>query len=410
MRFKKLVTLIILSYFLFFLGKPCFSEEKAKLVITATSFSKISIYVPDFSGNQTLGKTLSKYLRRALNYHLFVLATPFKPISPTPNSYEVSGEVKTTKKFVILKAFLYELATGKKLKAFLLKGPKRYPYFISYYLCDEVIKEISGYPGVAFTKVAFVKRTPFGDKLYIADFVKAHPRCLDQARLILFPKFSKQGDKLAYLVFSPYGYRLRVFNLKTLKKQDYFVKGICSTPVWDKSGNNLFLTVSKGGHIGIYELSLKTGNLKPILVGKGVYQASSVSPDGRYLAFVYDLGGDRPKVYIYDFKTHKKVRISGNKGYNTTPRFSPRGDTLAYLSRRAGVTFLKVVNLKNQSSKIFELPLNAKYFCFSPTGNYILAYGSGEEGKGVYLIHLDSGLYFVYLRGRNFLYPTWSRL
>ena len=387
-----------------------FAQELPKLVISPSNFSKITVFVPDFKGNISSVKNLSSLFRRVLNYHLFVLATPFKPFSPSPTSYEVDGSFYKKGNVLTLNATLLNLAEQEVLKKYIIKGDVKYPYLLVYYLCDKVIKDISGYPGVAFTKIAFVKRGVLGDKLYIADFAKANPRCIDKAPLILFPQFSWEGDKIAYLVYKKSGYQLRVFNFVTLKRHFYDIKGIASTPVWAPGGKELYLTLTRGKGVGIYLFNLETKELKPVLTGKGVYQASSVSKDGRYLAYVYDLGGDKPKVFVMDLKTHKKIRLSGIKGYNTSPKFSPKGDILVYLCRRGGFTFLKEVNLKTGEKSSVILPLFIKTFCFSPHGNYIMGYGEGYSGVGIYLIHLDSRLFFLYLRGKSFLYPAWSRL
>lgn len=407
MRFKFSFLLI-----LFILGSlvspsrlPASSNNTSKLVITSSAFKKISIYVPEFKGESSIDQNFSQILRRALNYHLFVLATPFKPISFDANTYELLGELKKQGNFIILKASLFKPAINLLVKKYFLKGPSRYPYLLAYYLCDQVIKEISGYQGVAFTKVAFVKRTRLGDRLYIADFIKAHPRCIDHSKLILFPKFSFKGDKIAYLTYSPKGYILNIFDFKTLKKHTFFIRGICSTPVWAPGGKLLYLTLSRHGKIGIYSFNLETRQLTPVLVGHGLHQASSVSRDGEFLTYVYDLGVNKPKVYVLNLKTKKRFRISA-EGYDTCPRFSPKGDTVAYISKRASGNYLVFVNLTNNARKEVPLPVNIKYFCFSPTGDYILACSQ----NGIYLLHLDSGLYFLYLPGRGFLYPTWTKL
>ncbi|NPA38878.1 MAG: hypothetical protein GXO57_00275 [Thermodesulfobacteria bacterium] len=413
MRLKRILKVFLIIFLLSCYQvslKSVFAQELPKLVISPSNFSKITVFVPDFKGDIPSVKKLSSLFRRVLNYHLFVLATPFKPISPSPTSYEVNGTFYEKANTLVLKATLISLAEEQAIKKYIIKGDPKYPYLLVYYLCDKVIKDISGYPGVAFTKIAFVKRGVLGDRLYIADFAKANPRCIDKAPLILFPQFSWEGDKIAYLVYEKGGYQLRIFNFLTLKRHTYQIKGLASTPVWVPGGKKLYLTLTNKKGVGIYLFDLKTKKLTPVLTGKGVYQASSVSKDGRYLAYVYDLGGDKPKVFVMDLKTRKKIRLSGIRGYNTSPKFSPKGDILVYLCRRGGFTFLKEVNLKTGETSSIILPLFIKTFCFSPHGNYIMGYGEGYSGTGIYLIHLDSKLFFLYLRGKSFLYPAWSRL
>jgi len=406
----KIVFFIFLSSFFFGWLSYVFSETPPKIVISPSSFSKILVSVPNFEGDKELSSKLSPLLRKVLNYHLFILASPFLPFSPSSEGYLLKGVIHKKDNTVVIKAELWDTLENKKINTYILKGSLKHPYLIIYFLCDKVVKDISGYKGIAFSKIVFVKRTFYSDRLYITDFGKNSPRCIDTAPLILFPRFSWQGDKLAYLVYRNRHYFLKIFNLKNLVKNEFSIKGLCSPPVWHPDGKHLFLTLEVNGKIGIYKFDISTKSLTPILKGEGVYQVGSVSKDGRFLAFVHDRGTGHPKIYILDLKTLKYYRISNSIGYNTSPRFSPKGNILLYLCKKGRISSLILYNLKTHTRRTIDLPISLKDPAFSPTGDYIIAYGEGYKGTGLYLIHLDSKLVFLYLPGKNFLFPAWSRL
>ncbi len=408
MKFKSFFLVIVL--FLFF-NKFLFSEEIPKITVEPYSFSKIVVKVSYFEGDKKLSYKLTPILIRLLNYHIFILASSNSPLIKTfHKEYLIKGVVQKKGNKVCLVAELWDKLENKVLESYKIEGPLSYPYLVVYSLCNKVIEKLSNYKGLAFSKIVFVKRTSYGDKLYISDFSKVNPHLITTAPLILFPKFSPQGDKLAYLIYKKRRYFLEIYDLKTHIKKSFFIKGLCSTPVWSSDGEKIFLTIENKSKIGINEFNIKTGILKVLLRGEGVYQVGSVSKDGRFLAYVYDRRTGKPKIYLLDLNTLKSYRISKAMRYNTSPRFSPKGDYLLYLAKNGGYTFIVLYNLHSHNKKEIVFPGSLEDPAFSPTGDYIIAYGKGPKGTGLYLIHLDSNLSYLYIKGKNFLYPDWSRL
>ncbi len=407
MKFRCFLLVIVL--FLFFY-KPLFSKEIPKITVEPYSFSKIVVKVSLFKGNKELSNKLTPVLIRLLNYHIFILASPNTSfINSFNKEYLIKGSVQKKGNSVLLSAELWDNLENKILGSYRIEGPLSYPYLVVYSLCDKVIEKLSNYKGLAFSRIVFVKRTSYGDKLYITDFSKVNPYLLTTAPLILFPKFSPKGDKLACLVYKKGRFFLEVYNLKTRIKKSFFIKGLCSTPVWSPDGEKIFLTIENQGKIGIAEFNIKKRVLRILLKGEGIYQVGSVSKDGRFLAYVYDRRTGKPKIYILDLKTLRSYRVSKAIRYNTSPRLSPKGNLLLYLAKSGDSTFIVLYNLHTHERKEIEFPGSLEDPAFSPTGDYIIAYGKGPKGTGLYLIHLDSNLSYLYIKGKNFLYPDWTK-
>ncbi|PMP68729.1 MAG: hypothetical protein C0190_00995 [Thermodesulfobacterium geofontis] len=398
---------------LFFLisSKISLCEEVPTITVEPISFSKTIIRIPDFEGDKELSTQLTPLLRKLLNYHLFVLALKNPPLPNYPSKeYYLVGNIAKNGNEISIKAELRDTLENKVLNVYKISGSSNYPQTLIYALCDKLIESISRYKGVAFTKIVFVKRTSRGDKLYIADFSKENPRLLRTADLILFPKFSKSGNKLAYLVYEENKYFLEIYNLKNSTKEKFPLKGICSTPVWFPDEKELAITIEEGQEIALYRFNIETKELNLLIKTRGILQAGSISPEGSFLAYVYGERAGNPQIYLLDLKTLKTYKIPQKRIYNTSPRFSPQGEFLLFLSKSGGISLITLYNLKTKEQKEIKFLGGLEDPTFSPTGDYILAFGNGKDGKGIYLIHLDSSLTYLYLPGSNFIFPDWAEL
>src|SRR6267142_6502166 len=72
---------------------------------------------------------------------------------------------------------------------------------------------------------------------------------------------------------------------------------------------------------------------------EGTWMSLDVSPDGKTI--VFDLLGD---IYTLPIEGGQATRIIGGMSFDSQPRFSPDGKTIAFLSDRSGVENLWVAN------------------------------------------------------------------
>ena len=120
----------------------------------------------------------------------------------------------------------------------------------------------------------------------------------------------------------------------------------------------------------------------PVFVAEDVFEMEyandpQVSPDGARVAYVrtsMDIMTDQARRTIWVVDTngdHHRPLVSGSGNFSS-PRWSPSGDRLAYLSNRDGKTQLFVQWLYGgETAKVTTLPQSPRSIVWSPDGKYI---------------------------------------
>ena len=104
----------------------------------------------------------------------------------------------------------------------------------------------------------------------------------------------------------------------------------------------------------------------------------TVSPDGRYLAFVvtsYDLktNSHTTDVYILDQSQHVLSNITNGHGSSFNPVFAPDGGSLYYLNTLTKKSEIYKYSLKDKkTTKVSDLPVSVYNLKISPDGKYFV--------------------------------------
>jgi TolB protein len=393
----------LLKIFLIFLFSFLFysiflkAQEPPILTVSPEGYTKTVLKIIPFSGDK--GAEVSNLVKRALNLHLIILALEEKAPSTKDPTLKGSVSLSGGRYF-----FQGELTDPISEKSFNLRAEATNPVLLASGIADKVVELLTKYQGISLSKIAFVRRTERADELIITDFLKQDFRRLRTAELILFPKFSPSGKKIAYIVYEKGTYRLEVANIQGLEQKEYKLKGIAGPPVWFPDEDRMILTLEERGEVGLFLFDLKKDEITKLHTGLGVRQAGSVSPDGKLVAFVASLR-DKPQVYMLDLTSGEARRVSFEGGQATSPRFSPKGNLLVYLLSQ---NTLVLYDLSNNKKTQLALPFSITDPSFSPTGDYLIFRAKGKKG-GIYILHLDSRVYQTYLPYDNLYYPDWGK-
>ena len=223
----------------------------------------------------------------------------------------------------------------------------------SHNMANSFYKSITGKESIFKSKIVFVsdrtsKKRDIRKELYIMDFDgNRKQRLTFQNSFIISPAISPDNKKVVFTLMdtvhkpAPKGGFMKIKNLNLymldLEKKSLKMisnsKGMNSGAVFNKTGDALYLTLSKNKNADIYKLDLKTRKTKRITSHYSEDVDPNINADESLLAF---LSGRPGKAMIYTMKptkTENQVkRISFVGEYNAAPRFNPAGDEIVFSS------------------------------------------------------------------------------
>jgi TolB protein len=254
------------------------------------------------------------------------------------------------------------------------------PRRLAHKMADEIMLQFTGERGVADTKIAYVVGPRGAKEITVADYDGHAARPLTRNGSInLMPVWGPDTRSLVYLSFkNGYPDLFRAFPFEKRPEQVVAAfAGINSSPAWSPDGRTLALTLSKDGNPEIYVLTLATGTLRRLTRHAGIDTEPTWAPTGRQIAFISDRTGV-PHVYVMDDQGGSVRQITSG-GFHTQPRWSPRGDTIAY-TQRAGAHDIWVVDVDGSNPRRVTSGGDNQGPTWAPSGRH-LAFQSNRLGR-----------------------------
>ena len=281
---------------------------------------------------------------------------------------------------------------------------------LGHKVADEVVLQFTGEPGIADTKIAYVVGSVGSVKeIVMADYDGAASTPVTRNGSInLSPVWSPDARSLAFTSFKqgyPDLYRAFPFERRPEQSVAAF-QGVNIAPAFSPDGRSLAMTLSKDGNPEIYVLTLASGAMRRLTRHAGIDSEPSWSPNGRQLAFLSDRAGS-PNIYVMDAEG-TNVRQVTSGGFHTQPRWSPRGDTIAY-TQRAGSHDIWVVDVDGSNPRRLTNGGDNQSPTWAPSGRH-LAFQSSRLGRWQIFAMLADGTAATPITrgGTESTSPSWS--
>jgi TolB protein len=278
---------------------------------------------------------------------------------------------------------------------------------------DEVVRVITGDPGMAASRIAFVLQGRGSKEIYIVDSDGENvQRVTTDGSIALSPAWSPDGTKLAYTSFRsgrPFLYERDLRSGRDRVASDR--QGINSTPTYSPDGQTLAFSTSVGANTEVATMRAQGGELRQQTQGNRFDSLSpTFSPDGRQIAFESNRLG-QPHIYVMPVGGTARLvseYVYGQPGYNTSPDWSPRGNQLAYHSRVRGVHQVVMVDLEKGTRRLLTNEGNNEDPSWAPDGRHLVFASKDRDGGGLFVLDTVSGRVRTLLRGAGYGLPDWS--
>ncbi len=254
--------------------------------------------------------------------------------------------------------------------------------FAGHQVADYVYEKITGEKGIFSTRIAFVAKQNGRYRLNIADWDGENIQpAANSSEPIISPAWAPDGGRIAYVSFES---RKPVIYVHTLasgqRVQVANFRGSNSAPAFSPDGRTLAVTLTQDGQSQLYLIASDgSGSPRRITQSSGIDTEPVFSADGRNIYFTSDRGGS-PQIYRIGASGGDAARVTFSGSYNVSPRISPDGKTLAFITRRDGRFFVAMKDLASGSEQLLSDSGQEESPSFAPTGRWVM-YATRAGGR-----------------------------
>jgi TolB protein len=296
---------------------------------------------------------------------------------------------------LVFEGRLFDVGSGKAILAKRYRGKTTVTRRMAHTFADEVVRYLTGSPGIAMSAIAFTSdRTGEGRKeIFIMDYDGHNQRRITNHRSTsMSPAWSPTGDAIAYTSFVNGYPGIYLADLAAGRKRALVTSGSLNiTPSFSPDGSQIAFARSLEGNIEIFTCDRSGGNLRRLTNSPAIDTNPAWSPKGTMIAFTSSRAGN-PHIDIMDAEGANQRRITFDGTYNDGAAWSPDGQRIAYTSRRDGVFQIAVVDVGTLETRVLTSGAGENESpAFSPDGRKIAFTSRRSGAKQIYVMDAGDG-------------------
>ena len=279
-------------------------------------------------------------------------------------------------------------------------------------LADQALQAALGTPGIAATRVLFVK----DGKVYQIDQDGADQKLVSSTdRQAMSPAWGADGRHFAYMEFQSGKGWLFLQEMATGKRIPVSTTGTALdfTPAFSPDGQTIAFSRATEEGTDLYTINIKNNCcLRRLTVGRFSDNLSpTFSPDGQRIAFVSTRPG-LPQIYVMAADGTDQQLFApfdyGVTGSSNAPEWSPDGQSVAFHRDVAGTLQVFVLDVRTRTVRQLTSVGRNEDPTWAPDSRH-LAFVSDRSGyRQLWIIDLDTGRIRPLLQQSGARLPAWS--
>jgi TolB protein len=320
-----------------------------------------------------------------------------------------------------LKVSLHDVVYGavKQSQTFALPAANSPDFRLAVHAAsDAVVKWATGQPGIAASRVAFVRRNNDGGySLATVDSDGEGMRTLATAGTTLMsPTWSPDGTRMAFgRAATVERWELVERDMATGSTRVVLTRdGLIFTPAYSPDGKRIAFAAWNGRatEIDDYDVAQRCC-LRRLTRSARDDISPTYSPDGRKMAFNSNRVG-QAHIYISSADGGDADLLSpytyGEPGYYTSPDWSPTGSQIAFHGRSKGEFQIMLADASQPGATVRQITASGRNEdpSWAPDGRHLVFSGVRDGGSGLYVIDTVTGRVRPLLVGGRYRVPDWS--
>lgn len=320
----------------------------------------------------------------------------------------VVSELTGTAAQPVLRVSLHDVVFSelKEVKAFSLPRPDQPDFRMAVHrVADEVVFWATGEPGIAATRIVFRRMvTPTASDLFMIDSDGFNLQRLtreaasNDSAIVLSPELSPDGRYLAYVSYRTGKPVIYERDLVTGAEQVISDVGELNiTPVYSPDGKRILYGRTQDDHTELFEIQRDPlcCTRRVTYTSTGETMGGAYSPDGRSIAITSTPLGN-PQIYVLDLQRGGDPAIVsryvfGERGYATSPDWSPRGDRIAYHTWVQSWFQIVTVNPDGTDRRILTSQGSNEDPSWAPDGRHLVFAGTLRGYYALWVLDTVSG-------------------
>ncbi|MBI3789820.1 MAG: PD40 domain-containing protein [Gemmatimonadetes bacterium] len=312
-----------------------------------------------------------------------------------------------------LRATVYDVGGARVLDTLsvaLPTPPQTRPWRAALHrLADDVERVLTGTPGIARTRIAYVK----GGRTWLVDSDGAFPEAASEGSA-LSPDWRPDGGALAWTTLTNAGSRVQVKDLGSgrVSALASTSEGLNITPAFTPDGANI--VYAHGGENGtdLWIAPVAGGEARRITVGRGSDNTSpTLSPDGRRVAFTSGRAG-KPDLYVADLDGTNTDALTDlgldEESYRAGPDWSADGRAIAFATRLRGQFQVAVLSLRDRAVKVLTSDGKNEDPSWAPDGRHLVFTSNRTGTQELWVVDAESGRVRQLTHERGARLAAWS--
>ncbi len=275
----------------------------------------------------------------------------------------------------------------------------------AYSFADDIVETITGEPGIARSRIAFVSDTTGFKEIHICDSDGGRVQQITRDRsLNVGPTLGPGGILMAHTSYTSGFPDVYVTNLYDGDRQRVIsAPGTNSGAAFSHDGTRLALTMTHEGDAEIFVTTVTGGRSKRLTESRSVEFSPAWAPDGERLVFCSDATGS-PQLYIVPRRGGAPERLATATARCTDPDWSADGRFIAFTAWKGNSPAVALYEM--ETGTVRTVLGGASDPCWAPDARHLVAVQSGN----LVVLNVLTGSKKAIVSGMGKISePAWSR-